>query len=573
MLNFFTQSKTNFSVKPILSTVIQRFASKEITFGNTARRSLLSGVNKLADAVQVTLGPRGRNVLIDQGYGSPKITKDGVTVARSIDLPDRLENIGAQLVKGVASKTNDEAGDGTTTATVLAREIFREGCKGLVSGYNPMDIKRGINIAVKEVVNRISQMAKPVQGTQDIQQIATISANGDEEIGELIASAMDKVGEQGVITVQEGKTLKTELEFIEGMQFERGYISGYFITDPKKLSVELEDPFVMLVNSKISSFKSIQGILEQVVQLRKPLLIIAEDVEGEALTTLLLNKLNGVIKCCAVKAPGFGDRRKNMLEDIAVLTGGEVISEELGLSLESVQIGMFGTCKKAVITKEDTLILDGAGAKEEIDERCDLINNLMKETDSTYEKEKLNERLAKLSGGVAVIKVGGASEVEVNEQKDRIEDALNATRAAVEEGVLPGGGVPLLLASKDLVKSVDFKNSDEKFGILSIQNALSMPTKMIAKNAGESGEVVVNKILEKDDYQFGFNARKLKFENLVENGVIDPLKVVKIALIDSSSVASMMITTEAAIYDAPEDKKKMPPMPPMGGMGGMGGMM
>ncbi|KAJ5078781.1 60 kda heat shock protein [Anaeramoeba ignava] len=557
--------KNNF--KSIPKQVFLRFAHKKIIFGMEARQSILEGVNKLADAVQVTLGPRGRNVVIDE-Y-SPKITKDGVTVAKSIELKDRIENIGAQLVKNVANKTNEEAGDGTTTATILSRAIFKEGCKAVASGLNPMDLKRGIDLAVKYVIDEIKKTTKPLKTKEEITQIATISANGDTEIGVLIANAMEKVGKQGVINIQDGKALDTQLEVIEGMKFDRGFISTYFITDPKTLKAELDNCLVLLIDKKISSFATIQPLLDQIVGNGKSLLIVAEDVEGEALATLVINKLRGVIKCAAVKAPGFGDSRKSILEDIGVLTRAQVISDDLGMDVNKLQLDMLGFCKKVVITKEDTLIMEGAGTKEEIEGRCAMIRKQLEESESIYEKEKLNERLGKLTGGIAVIRVGGSSDVAVHELKDRITDALNATRAAVEEGIVPGGGVALLYASNKLSQKIPFKNLDQKVGIEIIEKALRLPVQTIANNSGISGEVVVENLLSKNDSQLGLNAANLKYENLVKSGIIDPFKVVRIALFNSSSVAGLLTTTEAAVVEEPE-KENPPPMPYGGpGMNGL----
>ncbi|KAJ5067452.1 60 kda heat shock protein [Anaeramoeba ignava] len=552
---------------------IKRDISKKLIFGQEARTKLLNGVNKLADVVQITLGPKGRNVILDQGYIAPRISKDGVSVAKAIELEDRAENMGAQLVKNVAAKTNEEAGDGTTTATIIAREIFQETCKAVSSGLNPMDLKKGINLAVENVVQEIKKYSKPLKTTEEIAQIATISANGDEKIGMLIAKAMDKVGKEGVITVQDGKTIQTELEVIEGMKFDRGLISPYFITDVKSQKALLENCLVLLYDNKISTFDSIKGILEKVASTHSPLLIIAEDVEGDALTTLIINKLRGTIKCMAVKAPGFGDGRRNNLEDIAVLTKGQVVTSDLGMNLEQVNETVLGFCKKVEVTKDTTLILEGAGKREDIEARCNSLREELKQSESIYEKEKLQERIAKLSGGVAVIKVGGSSEVEVNELKDRITDSLNATKAAVEEGIVPGGGSCLLYFSKDLAKKIKTSSFDEKIGVEIVEKALRIPTKSIANNAGISGDVVVEKLIEKHDFGYGFNAAKMEYENLVKSGIIDPTKVVRTALVNSSGAAALMATTESAVVEIPE---KEPPMPSGGGgMGGMGmnGMM
>jgi chaperonin GroEL len=528
---------------------------------------MLHGVDILANAVRVTLGPKGRNVVLEKSFGAPRITKDGVTVAKEIELEDKFENMGAQMVREVASKTSDTAGDGTTTATLLAHAIVREGAKSVAAGSNPMDLKRGIDLAVAAVVNELKAKAKKVTSNEEIAQVGTISANGDSEIGRFIAEAMQKVGNDGVITVEEAKALDTELEVVEGMQFDRGYISPYFITDADKMRVELENPYILINEKKLSNLQTILPLLEAVVQSGKPLLVIAEDVEGEALATLVVNKLRGGLKVAAVKAPGFGDRRKAMLQDIAVLTGGQVISEDLGIKLENVTLDMLGHAKKVVITKDDTTIVDGAGKKADIEARVAQIKQQIEDTTSDYDREKLQERLAKLSGGVAVIKVGGATEVEVKEKKDRVDDALNATRAAVEEGILPGGGVALIRSQK-VLDQVNTANEDQKVGVNIVRRAVQAPARQIAENAGEDGAVVVGKIVDKDDYAFGFNAASGEYGNLVKQGVIDPAKVVRTALQDAASVAGLLITTEAMVAEKP--KKKAPAMPP--GAGGMGDM-
>ena len=542
-------------------------AAKEVKFGQDARERMLHGVDILANAVKVTLGPKGRNVVLEKSFGAPRITKDGVTVAKEIELEDKFENMGAQMVREVASKTSDTAGDGTTTATLLAQAIVKEGAKSVAAGSNPMDLKRGVDLAVNAVITELKSKAKKVTSSEEIAQVGTISANGDAEIGEMIAKAMQKVGNEGVITVEEAKALLTELEVVEGMQFDRGYISPYFITDADKMRVELESPYILIYEKKLSNLQSILPLLETVVQSGKPLLVIAEDVEGEALATLVVNKLRGGLKVAAVKAPGFGDRRKAMLQDIAVLTGGQVISEDLGIKLENVTLDMLGRAKKVVITKDDTTIVDGAGKKADIEARVAQIRQQIEDTTSDYDREKLQERLAKLAGGVAVIKVGGSTEVEVKERKDRVDDALNATRAAVEEGILPGGGVALIRSQKVLDR-INTANEDQKVGVNIVRRALQAPARQIAENAGEDGAVVVGKILDKDDYAFGFNAASGEYGNLVKQGVIDPAKVVRTALQDAASVAGLLITTEAMVAEKP--KKKAPAMPPGGG--GMGDM-
>ncbi|HYH70862.1 MAG TPA: chaperonin GroEL [Methyloceanibacter sp.] len=544
-------------------------AAKEVKFAQDARDRMLHGVDVLANAVKVTLGPKGRNVVLEKSFGAPRITKDGVTVAKEIELEDKFENMGAQMLREVASKTADLAGDGTTTATLLAQAIVREGAKSVAAGANPMDLKRGIDLATTAVVKELKAKAKKVTSNQEIAQVGTISANGDEEIGRFIADAMQKVGNDGVITVEEAKSLESELEVVEGMQFDRGYISPYFITDADKMRVELESPYILINEKKLSNMQSLLPVLEAVVQSGKPLLIIAEDVEGEALATLVVNKLRGGLKVAAVKAPGFGDRRKAMLQDIAVLTGGEVISEDLGIKLENVTLNMLGKAKKIVITKDDTTIVNGAGKKPDIEARVAQIRQQIEDTTSDYDKEKLQERLAKLAGGVAVIRVGGATETEVKERKDRVDDALNATRAAVEEGIVPGGGVALL-RSVSVLDALKVANDDQRVGINIIRRALQAPARQIAQNAGEDGAVIVGKITDKDDYAFGYNAATGEYGNLVKQGVIDPAKVVRTALQDAASVAGLLITTEAMVAELP--KKNAAPAMPGGGMGGMGGM-
>ncbi|HKQ54718.1 MAG TPA: chaperonin GroEL [Methyloceanibacter sp.] len=542
-------------------------AAKEVRFAQDARERMLRGVDILANAVKVTLGPKGRNVVLEKSFGAPRITKDGVTVAKEIELEDKFENMGAQMVREVASKTSDTAGDGTTTATLLAQAIVKEGAKSVAAGANPMDLKRGVDLAVNAVLAELKSKAKKVTSSEEIAQVGTISANGDQDIGNIIAKAMQKVGNDGVITVEEAKALETELEVVEGMQFDRGYISPYFITDADKMRVELESPYILINEKKLSNLQSILPLLEAVVQSGKPLLVIAEDVEGEALATLVVNKLRGGLKVAAVKAPGFGDRRKAMLQDIAVLTSGQVISEDLGIKLENVTLDMLGRAKKIVITKDDTTIVDGAGTKADIEARVGQIKQQIEDTTSDYDREKLQERLAKLAGGVAVIKVGGATEIEVKEKKDRVDDALNATRAAVEEGILPGGGVALIRAQKTLDK-LNTANDDQKVGINIVRRALQTPARQIAENAGEDGAVVVGKIVDTGDYAFGYNAASGEYGDLVKQGVIDPAKVVRTALQDAGSVAGLLITTEAMVAEKP--KKKAPAMPPGGG--GMGDM-
>ncbi len=532
-------------------------AAKEVKFASDARDRMLRGVDTLANAVKVTLGPKGRNVVIDKSFGAPRISKDGVTVAKEIELADKFENMGAQMLREVASKQNDKAGDGTTTATVLAQAIVREGSKAVAAGMNPMDVKRGIDLAVTTVVEDLKAHAKSVEANSEIAQVATISANGDEEVGKILAEAMEKVGNEGVITVEEAKSLATELETVEGMQFDRGYLSPYFITNAEKLKVELDDPYILIHEKKLSNLQAMLPLLESVVQSGRPLLIIAEDVEGDALATLVVNRLRGGLKVAAVKAPGFGDRRKAMLEDIAVLTGGNVVSEELGIKLESVTINMLGSAKKVVIDKDNTTIVDGVGSKSDIDSRVAQIRQQIETTTSDYDREKLQERLAKLAGGVAVIRVGGATEVEVKEKKDRVDDALHATRAAVEEGILPGGGIALLRSLKAL-EGLKAANDDQQSGIDIVRRALRAPARQIADNAGEDGAWIVGKLLESEEYSWGFNAATGEYQDLVKAGVIDPAKVVRTALQDAASVASLLITTEALVAELPKDEKAAP---------------
>jgi chaperonin GroEL len=544
-------------------------AAKDVKFGADAREKLLRGVDILADAVQVTLGPKGRNVVIDKSFGAPRTTKDGVTVAKEVELADKFENMGAQMVREVASKTNDAAGDGTTTATVLARAIVREGAKSVAAGMNPMDLKRGIEKAVESVVADLKKRSKKVKANEEIAQVGTISANGDHEVGDMIAKAMAKVGNEGVITVEEAKSLATELDVVEGMQFDRGYISPYFITNAEKMVAELDDPAILIHEKKLTSLQPMLPILEAVVQSGRPLLIIAEEIEGEALATLVVNKLRGGLKVAAVKAPGFGDRRKAMLEDIAIVTGGQVISEDIGIKLENVKLNMLGTAKKVRIDKENTTIVDGAGKKADIQARVGQIKAQIEETTSDYDKEKLQERLAKLAGGVAVIRVGGATEVEVKERKDRVDDALNATKAAVEEGIIPGGGTALLYASKNLA-NLTGDNDDQTQGIAIVRRAIQYPIRMIVQNAGQEASIIVGKLMEQKSNTFGYDAQNEKYVDFIDAGIVDPTKVVRVALQNAASVASLLITTEAMITDRPE--KKAPPMPGGGGMGGMGDM-
>jgi chaperonin GroEL len=544
-------------------------AAKDVRFGGDARQRMLRGVDILADAVKVTLGPKGRNVVLDKSFGAPRITKDGVTVAKEIELSDKFENMGAQMVREVASKTSDVAGDGTTTATVLAQAIVREGAKAVAAGMNPMDLKRGIDKAVQAVVEELQKRSKKITTPAETAQVGAIAANGEVEIGKMISEAMQKVGNEGVITVEEAKGIQTELEVVEGMQFDRGYVSPYFITNAEKMVAELADPYILIHEKKLSSLQPMLPLLESIVQSGKPLLIVAEDVEGEALATLVVNKLRGGLKVVAVKAPGFGDRRKAMLEDIGILTGGQVISEDLGIKLENVTLAMLGKAKRVLIEKENTTIIEGAGKKQDIVGRCNQIRAQIEETTSDYDREKLQERLAKLAGGVAVIRVGGASEVEVKERKDRVDDALHATRAAVEEGVVAGGGVPLARASLILAK-LKADNDDQRFGIEIVRKAVQAPLRQIAENAGEDGAVIAGKILDRDEYNWGYDAQKGEFKDLVKAGIVDPTKVVRTALQDAASVAGLLVTTEAMVAEKPE--KKAPGMPPGGGMGGMGGM-
>jgi chaperonin GroEL len=542
--------------------------AKDVRFGSDARARMLRGVDILADAVKVTLGPKGRNVVLDKSFGAPRITKDGVTVAKEIELADKFENMGAQMVREVASKTNDVAGDGTTTATVLAQAIVREGAKAVAAGMNPMDLKRGVDKAVSEVVKELEKRSKKISTSAEVAQVGTISANGESEIGKMISQAMEKVGNEGVITVEEAKGIQTELDVVEGMQFDRGYVSPYFITNAEKMIAELDSPYILIFEKKLSGLQPLLPLLEAVVQSGKPLMIIAEDVEGEALATLVVNKLRGGLKIAAVKAPGFGDRRKAMLEDIAILTGGQVISEDLGIKLENVTLNMLGKAKKVIIEKENTTIVEGVGKKTDITGRCNQIRAQIEETTSDYDREKLQERLAKLAGGVAVIRVGGSTEVEVKERKDRVDDALHATRAAVEEGIVPGGGVALARASLILAK-LKADNDDQRFGIEIVRRALQTPLRQIAENAGEDGAVISGKVLEADDYNMGFDAQTGDYKDMVKAGIIDPTKVVRTALQDAASVSSLLITTEAMVAERPE--KKGPPAggPPGGGMGDM----
>jgi chaperonin GroEL len=543
-------------------------AAKEVRFGSDARARMLRGVDILADAVKVTLGPKGRNVVIDKSFGAPRITKDGVTVAKEIELADKFENMGAQMVREVASKTNDLAGDGTTTATVLAQAIVREGAKSVAAGMNPMDLKRGIDKAVAHVVEELKKKSKKITTSAETAQVGTISANGETDIGKMIAEAMQKVGNEGVITVEEAKGIQTELDVVEGMQFDRGYVSPYFITNAEKMIADLDNPYILIHEKKLSGLQPMLPLLETVVQSGRPLLIIAEDIEGEALATLVVNKLRGGLKIAAVKAPGFGDRRKAMLEDIAILTGGQVISEDLGIKLETVTLAMLGRAKKVLIEKENTTIVEGVGKKADIQGRCSQIRAQIEETTSDYDREKLQERLAKLAGGVAVIRVGGASEVEVKERKDRVDDSLHATRAAVEEGIVPGGGVALARASLNLAK-IKVDNDDQRVGIEIVRRALQTPLRQIAENAGEDGAVIAGKVLENDEYSWGFDAQSGEFKDMIKAGIIDPTKVVRTALQDAASVAGLLVTTEAMIAEKPEKKSAGGP----GGGGGMGGGM
>ncbi|MBI2587101.1 MAG: chaperonin GroEL [Rhodospirillales bacterium] len=541
--------------------------AKEVKFSTDARTRLLAGVDVLANAVKITLGPKGRNVVLEKSFGAPRITKDGVTVAKEIELADKFENMGAQMVKEVAQKTNDEAGDGTTTATVLAQSIVREGGKAVAAGMNPMDVKRGIDLAVTAVVEAIKKSSKKVSTSAEVAQVGTIAANGDTEVGKMIADAMEKVGNEGVITVEEAKGLETELDVVEGMMFDRGYTSPYFITNADKMNCEMENPYILIHEKKLSGLQPLLPLLEQVVQAGRPLLVIAEEIEGEALATLVVNKLRGGMKVAACKAPGFGDRRKAMLEDIAVLTAGQVISEDLGIKLENVTVDMLGTAKKVIITKEETTIVEGAGKKKDIEGRCAQIRAQIDETTSDYDKEKLQERLAKLAGGVAVIRVGGATETEVKERRDRVDDALHSTRAAVEEGVVPGGGAALLYATRSL-KNVKGANDDQKVGVDIVRRALQTPLRQIVENAGEDGAVVAGKLLDQNDTTRGFDAQNGEYTNMIKAGIIDPTKVVRTALQDAASVAGLLITTEAMVAEKPEKKDHPAPAHDMGGMGG-----
>jgi chaperonin GroEL len=547
-------------------------AAKEVKFGADARASMLRGVDILANAVKVTLGPKGRNVILDKSFGAPRITKDGVSVAKEIELEDKFENMGAQMVREVASKTNDIAGDGTTTATVLAQAIVREGGKAVAAGMNPMDLKRGIDSAVDEVIASLKKMSKKIKTSDEVAQVGTISANGEAEIGNRIAEAMQRVGNEGVITVEEAKSLESTLDVVEGMQFDRGYLSPYFVTNSEKMLCDLDDPYILLHESKLTSLQAMLPILEAVVQTGKPLLIIAEDIEGEALATLVVNKLRGGLKVAAVKAPGFGDRRKAMLEDLAILTGGQVISEDLGIKLDTVTLDMLGTAKRVSISKEETTVVDGAGKNKDVQGRVNQIKQQIGETTSDYDREKLQERLAKLAGGVAVISIGGATEVEVKEKKDRVDDALNATRAAVEEGIVPGGGCALLRASAAM--KTEGENADQAAGVAIVRRALQAPIRQIAENAGDEGSVVVGKILDEKKAAYGYNAATGAYGDMIGMGIVDPVKVVRTALQDAASIASLLITTEAMVSEAPaKDGGGAPAMPDMGGMGGMGGMM
>ncbi len=547
-------------------------AAKEVKFDTDARSRMMRGVDILADALRVTLGPKGRNVILDKSFGAPRITKDGVTVAKEIELADKFENMGAQMVREVASKTNDVAGDGTTTATLLAQSIVREGLKAVAAGMNPMDLRRGVDLAVDAVVGDLQKRSKTISTEAEVKQVGAISANGEMEIGEMISKAMGKVGKEGVITVEEAKGLETELEVVEGMQFDRGYLSPYFITNADKMVAELESPYILLHEAKLSSLQAMLPVLETVAQSGKPLIIVAEDIEGEALATLVVNKLRGGLKVAAVKAPGFGDRRKAMLEDIAILTGGQVVSEDLGIKLENVSVDMLGQAKRVSMTKDDTTIIGGGGKKADVEARCGQIRAQTEETSSDYDREKLQERLAKLAGGVAVIKVGGATEIEVKERKDRVDDALNSTRAAVEEGIVVGGGVALLYATRAL-KRLRTANDDQRVGIDIVRRSLEAPLRQIAENSGHDGAVVAGKLHEADDENRGFDAQKEEYVDMFKAGIVDPTKVVRTALQDAASVAGLLITTEAMVAEKPDDKAAAPAMPDMGGMGGMGGMM
>jgi chaperonin GroEL len=546
-------------------------AAKEVKFGSEARTKMLEGVDILANAVKVTLGPKGRNVVLEKSFGAPRITKDGVTVAKDIELKDRFQNMGAQMLREVASKANDVAGDGTTTATVLAQSIAQEGAKAVASGMNPMDLKRGIDMAVEAVVEKIVAGSKTISTSDEVAQVGTISANGEEEIGKMIAEAMERVGNEGVITVEEAKSLDTELDVVEGMQFDRGYLSPYFVTDAEKMRAVLEEPYILLHEKKLSNLQDMLPILEKVVQSSRPLLIIAEDIEGEALATLVVNRLRGGLKVAAVKAPGFGDRRKAMMEDLAILTNGTVVSEEVGIALDSLTLEMLGSAKRVEITKDETTIVDGSGDKTEIDARCNQIRAQAEESTSDYDREKMQERLAKLAGGVAVIKVGGATEVEVKERKDRVDDAMHATRAAVQEGIVPGGGVALVRASV-VLDGLKPANRDQEVGINIVRRALQAPARNIAENAGAEGSVIVGKLMESNDPNMGYDAKNNEYTDMIKAGVIDPTKVVRSALQNAASVAGLLVTTEAMVAEKPEPKDPMPAAPDMGGMGGMGGM-
>jgi chaperonin GroEL len=547
-------------------------AAKDVKFSADARERMLRGVDILANAVKVTLGPKGRNVVLDKSFGAPRITKDGVTVAKEIELADKFENMGAQMVKEVASKTSDQAGDGTTTATVLAQAIVREGAKAVAAGLNPMDLKRGIDLAVQTVVDDLKKRSKKISTNEEIAQVGTISANGGRDIGEMIAQAMQRVGNEGVITVEEAKSLATELDVVEGMQFDRGYLSPYFVTNAEKMIAELDNPYILIHEKKLSGLQAMLPVLEAVVQAARPLLIVAEDIEGEALATLVVNKLRGGLKVAAVKAPGFGDRRKAMLEDIAILTGGQVISEDLGIKLENVTLDMLGQSKKVSVEKENTTLIDGAGKKADIEGRCTQIRQQIEETTSDYDREKLQERLAKLAGGVAIIRVGGATEIEVKERKDLVDDAMHATKAAVEEGVVPGGGSALLFAARSLDKLTP-ANPDQKVGIDIVRKALQMPARLIAENSGTDGSIIVGKLMDSKDANYGYDAQKGEFTDMIQAGIIDPTKVVRHALQDAASVAGLLVTTEAMVAEKPEPKGQPGMgMPPGGGMGGMGGM-
>ena len=546
-------------------------AAKEVKFGSEARTKMLEGVDILANAVKVTLGPKGRNVVLEKSFGAPRITKDGVTVAKDIELKDRFQNMGAQMVREVASKANDVAGDGTTTATVLAQSIAQEGAKAVASGMNPMDLKRGIDMAVEAVVAKIVAGSKTISTSDEVAQVGTISANGEEEIGKMIAEAMERVGNEGVITVEEAKSLDTELDVVEGMQFDRGYLSPYFVTDAEKMRAVLEEPYILLHEKKLSNLQDMLPILEKVVQSGRPLLIIAEDIEGEALATLVVNRLRGGLKVAAVKAPGFGDRHKAMMEDLAILTNGTVVSEEVGIALDSLTLEMLGSAKRVEITKDETTIVDGSGDKTEIEARCNQIRAQAEESTSDYDREKMQERLAKLAGGVAVIKVGGATEVEVKERKDRVDDAMHATRAAVQEGIVPGGGVALVRASV-VLDSLKPANRDQEVGINIVRRALQAPARNIAENAGAEGSVIVGKLMESNDANMGYDAKNNEYTDMIKAGVIDPTKVVRSALQNAASVAGLLVTTEAMVAEKPEPKEAMPAAPDMGGMGGMGGM-